>query len=126
MFSGSGKSFTMGSSSTLNIDDNSIGIIPRVIQTLFETARKKEKNDPSSTYKISVQFLELYGEDIRDLLDQTRTSKVSIRETVEGEVFVSGAREELVSSNEQMMKALEEGAKNRLTGDNRAHGNYKL
>jgi hypothetical protein len=121
----------MGSSSNINMTEETVGIIPRVIQTLFETARKKEKNDPSSTYKISVQFLELYGEDIRDLLDQTRTSKVSIRETVEGEVFVSGAREELVSSTEQMMKALEDGTKHRTTAatkmnqsSSRSHGKF--
>jgi hypothetical protein len=121
----------MGSSSNINMSEEAVGIIPRVIHTLFETARLKEKNDPSSTYKIAVQFLEIYGEDIRDLLDQTRTSKVSIRETVEGEVFVSGAREELVSSAEQMMKALEDGTKHRTTAatkmnqsSSRSHGNF--
>ena len=109
----------MGSSSDMNMSDESLGIIPRVINHLFETVAMKEKIDPSSTYKISVQFLELYGEEIRDLLDQTKTAKVTIRETADGEVFVSGAREELVNSVEQMMKALEDGTKHRTTASTR-------
>jgi hypothetical protein len=64
---------------------------------------------------VHVQFLEIYGEDIRDLLDPTKTSKVTIRETAEGEVFVSGAREEVVSSAAQMMKTLDDGTRHRMT-----------
>jgi hypothetical protein len=119
----------MGSSSDLKLTLDSIGIIPRVIKKLFEVIGQKEQEDVTSSYKVYVQFLEIYGEDMRDLLDQTRTSKVSIRESPEGEVFVSGAREELVSSYEQMMKALDEGTAHRTTAStkmnatsSRSHG----
>lgn len=112
---GSGKTYTMGSSADMQIADESHGIIPRVIRNLFEMIQQREEEDPRSTYKVHVQFLEIYGEDIRDLLDMTRTSKVSIRETRAGEVFVTGAREEFVSSFEQMMKSLEDGTRNRTT-----------
>lgn len=78
------------------LDDENTGIIPRVIRNLFELIADKEQQDPHSTYRIFVQFLEIYGEDIRDLLDETKTSKVTIRETPNGEVFVAGAKEELV------------------------------
>ncbi len=128
-YTGSGKTWTMGSSSDFKLTLESIGIIPRVIRKLFTMVRQKEQEDVSSSYKVYVQFLEIYGEDMRDLLDQTRTSKVSIRESPEGEVFVTGAREELVSSYEQMMKALEEGTKHRTTAStkmnqtsSRSHG----
>ena len=118
-FLGSGKTWTMGSSSDMNMSLHTIGIIPRVIKNLFEQVRQKEDADPTSTYKIHVQFLEIYGEDIRDLLDQTKSSNVTIRETREDGVFVSGAREELVSSYEQMMKSLEDGTKHRTTASTR-------
>ena len=72
---------------------SSFGIIPRVIHSLFEQILQREGDDPNSTYKVQVQFLEIYGEDIRDLLD--KTSKVTIRESANGEVFVSGAKEEV-------------------------------
>eukprot|EP01032_Pedospumella_encystans_P009002 gene9002-10625_t len=116
---GSGKTWTMGSSSDTNMTLQTIGIIPRVIKNLFEQVKRREASDPDSTYKIQVQFLEIYGEDIRDLLDQTKTSNVTIRETREDGVFVAGAREELVSSYEQMMKALEDGTKHRTTASTR-------
>lgn len=118
-FTGSGKTWTMGSSSDTNMSLQTIGIIPRMIKNLFEEVRRREANNPDSTYKIQVQFLEIYGEDIRDLLDQTKTSNVTIRETREDGVFVSGAREELVSSYEQMMKSLEDGTRHRTTASTR-------
>lgn len=105
----------MGSSSEQIISEDTIGIIPRVIKNLFDRIQQREDENPNHAYKVYVQFLEIYGEDIRDLLDQTRTSKVNIRETRNGEVFVTGAREELVSSYEQMVKALEDGTRNRTT-----------
>jgi hypothetical protein len=112
---GSGKTFTMGSSSDMAMNEEAQGIIPRVIRNLFQLICAKEEEDPRSAYKIRVQFLEIYGEDIKDLLDQTRSSKVTIREMRNGEVFVTGAREEFVSSYEQMMKSLEDGSRNRTT-----------
>ena len=126
-----GKTWTMGSasSSEMRLGGDNFGIIPRVIESLFEIMEQKELDDPNSTYKVQVQFLEIYGENIRDLLDPTRTSKVSIRETAAGEVFVSGAREEFVSSASQMMKTLEDGTKHRTTAStlmnltsSRSHG----
>jgi hypothetical protein len=121
----------MGSSSDMNITPQTVGIIPRMIKNLFEEIKRRDTADPNSTYKIHVQFLEIYGEDIRDLLDQTKTSNVTIRETREDGVFVSGAREELVSSYEQMMKSLEDGTRHRTTAStrmnqtsSRSHGNH--
>ena len=120
------------SSSEMRAGGDNFGIIPRVIQNIFEIMDQKEQEDPNSTYKVQVQFLEIYGENIRDLLDPTRTSKVTIRETATGEVFVSGAREEFVSSASQMMKTLEDGTKHRTTAStlmnlssSRSHGTYK-
>ncbi len=47
------------------------------------------------------QFLEIYGEDVRDLLDPTGLgSIVTIREGQNGEVNVHGAVEELVHDAE--------------------------
>ena len=117
---GSGKTWTMGSGNVSDLrsnegGDSCYGIIPRVIHDLFDMMHQKEADDPTSTYRVHVQFLEIYGEDIRDLLDPTKTSKVTIRETAGGDVFVSGAREEVVSSAAQMMKTLDDGTRHRMT-----------
>ena len=108
---GSGKSFTMGSSN--NSNDSTLGIIPRVINDIFDLIKKKE--DDNSDYKIYVQYLELYGEDIKDLLDNTKSSKVTIRENIDGEVIIVGAKEESVHSKVQMMSLLNDGTKHRTT-----------
>jgi hypothetical protein len=109
----------MGSSSDMLTTDELAGIIPRVTYTLFETVQQREAEDPNSSYKILVQFIEIYGEDIRDLLDHTKTSKVSVRESVNGDVFISGAKEEFVGSTVQMAKALEDGSRHRVTASTR-------
>ena len=114
---GSGKTYTMGSSSDNNLYNSSenVGIIPRVIHDIFDIIKVRESEDLNSVYKIQVQFLEIYGEDIKDLLDHTSTSKVSIRETINGEVYITGAKEEVVSSKAQLMKALDDGSHHRTT-----------
>jgi hypothetical protein len=109
----------MGSAAATNVPFENQGIIPRVIRDIFQLVERKEYEDRNSTYKIQIQFLEIYGEDIKDLLDQTKTSRVTIRETSSGDVFVAGAREEVVSSAEQMMKALEDGTRHRTTASTR-------
>lgn len=109
----------MGSSSSMRISGEDLGIIPRVIMTMFDMISYKEENDPNCTYRVWVQFLEIYGEEIRDLLDPTSTSKVSVRETAAGNVYVSGAREELVTSTEETMMALEKGSMSRMTASTR-------
>ena len=126
---GSGKTWTMGSASDSTITEGNFGIIPRVINNLFDMINEKEELDSSSTYKVHVQFLEIYGEEVRDLLDQTKTAKVAIRETADGELFISGAKEEFVGSFEEMMKTLDDGTKNRSTAatkmnltSSRSHG----
>eukprot|EP01041_Mallomonas_annulata_P004997 gene4997-9998_t len=113
---GSGKTFTMGSSSNLRINEEQQGIIPHVIQYVFETVHQKESEDPNCSYRVRIQFLEIYGEEIRDLLEPSLSTKVSIRETAAGEVYVTGAKELLVSSAEEMMMALERGTLSRTTG----------
>jgi hypothetical protein len=127
---GSGKTWTMGSSSDMHMSPETIGIIPRMIENLFEDVRKREEEQPGSSYTIHVQFLEIYGEDIRDLLDQThKKSDIVIRETKEDGVYVTGASEELVTSFEQLMHLLEIGTRHRVTAStkknavsSRSHG----
>jgi centromeric protein E len=114
---------------SLSLGSENFGIIPRVVWQLFDMIQQRELEDSRNTYKVHVQFIEIYGEEIRDLLDRTKTSKVAVRELPSGEVFVSGAREEVVTSAEQLMKALDDGSRHRVTAStlmnlssSRSHG----
>jgi hypothetical protein len=66
---GSGKTHTMGTGSTNGFDDESIGIVPRVFQFIFEELDRKKKQSSLSEFTIKVAFLELYNEELHDLLD---------------------------------------------------------
>lgn len=112
---GSGKTHTMGSSYDIAVDPYAEGIIPRVVRNIFEIIEQQDLIDGRRRTKVSVQFLEVYGEDIIDLLDVSKSSRITIHENSQGEVYVSGATEVEVSSSEQMMRQLEKGTKQRTT-----------
>ncbi len=79
------------------------GVIPRAISSLFDVidGAKHLSSTKGVTYLVRCQFLEIYGEDVRDLLDPTGIgSIVTIREGQNGEVNVHGAVEELVHDAE--------------------------
>lgn len=127
---GSGKTFTMGSSSSLYSDyPNADGIIPRCVRNIFDIIEQHQLVDSRRRTKVSVQFLEIYGEDIIDLLDVVRSSRITIHETPLGEVYVTGATELEVNSAEHMMRALDRGTQHRTTAatkmnqtSSRSHG----
>lgn len=95
---GSGKTFTMGSESGLAKDD--VGLIPRFLQEIFS----KTTNEQSAA-ATSVSFLEVYGEDIFDLLQEPdgeeKSRSLALREDG-GAVSVVGLTE--VTSTRQFVK----------------------
>ena len=105
----------MGSSYDIGLDPQAEGIIPRVVRNIFEIIEQQDLIDGRRRTKVSVQFLEVYGEDIIDLLDVSKSSRVAIHENPQGEVYVTGATQTEVSSSEQMMRQLEKGTKQRTT-----------
>ena len=107
----SGKTYTIYGDHT----EQGKGIVPRVADDLFNMITAKENENPLIMYRVSVQFLEIYGDEINDLLSSDhRNVKIIIRETSKGEVIVSGAKEEMVCSAEQVFRAL-------ITGSNKRH-----
>lgn len=65
---GSGKTYTMGSGMLSNSYEEEVGIIPRVITDMFNTIHDKRDSIPGSEFRVRVQFIEVYGEIIRDLM----------------------------------------------------------
>ncbi|CAM9741982.1 unnamed protein product, partial [Discosporangium mesarthrocarpum] len=112
---GSGKTYTMGSASSLRLSEEEQGIIPRVINSMFDMIRDSQEQRLHVVYTIRCQFLEIYGEDLHDLLEPAGSS-VTIREGESGEVNVHGAKEELVQGAEDMAMLLERGSLCRTTG----------
>jgi hypothetical protein len=71
---GSGKTFTMGSSAAGLGAAGQLGVIPRVIQQLYAgiAARQGE-----AMFVVKAQFLEIHNEEVRDLLHPDIPPKVS-------------------------------------------------
>uniref|UniRef100_A0A131YVY1 Kinesin family member 4/21/27 n=1 Tax=Rhipicephalus appendiculatus TaxID=34631 RepID=A0A131YVY1_RHIAP len=123
---GSGKTYTMGTGYDLHVNPHEQGIIPRAVQHLFDgiAARQQEARDqgkPPPDFKINVQFMELYNEEIFDLLSPGKDThepgrkSVKIHEDSKGEIYTVGVTAKAVQNAEQVMKCLESGALSRTT-----------
>lgn len=111
---GSGKTHTMGSGQVLNLLDEEVGIIPRVIKMIYEEVEKRKAR---SEFTIKVSFLEIYNEDIHDLLganSMVPEKPISIRED-KGSILLMGLHEETVISFEEMSMCLHRGSIQRST-----------
>jgi kinesin family protein 4/21/27 len=76
---GSGKTFTMGSEAHADGEDMCLhpGLIPRFMSDVFANLeQRKSESDAAKIesalleYRVSASFLEVYGEDVHDLLDK--------------------------------------------------------
>ncbi|XP_030556916.1 kinesin-like protein KIF21A isoform X1 [Drosophila novamexicana] len=119
---GSGKTYTMGSGLDPTSGDYRLGIIPRAIRHIFagiERMQHPEDNDVSVTnsqFSVAVQFIELYNEDIIDLLDPfNKNSTFKIHESGNGEINIAGATIKPINEPQEALKFLQQGALARTT-----------
>eukprot|EP00164_Ancoracysta_twista_P004754 GFYU01006438.1.p1 GENE.GFYU01006438.1~~GFYU01006438.1.p1 ORF type:complete len:1605 (-),score=614.63 GFYU01006438.1:18-4832(-) len=112
---GAGKTHSMGSGLGGNYADVELGIIPRVIDRIFNFI---EDIQESRETLLRVSYLEIYNEEVKDLLDtNTNNPKtIFVRENASGDIAVSGLSEEIVNSREEMLRCLERGSVSRTTG----------
>ena len=90
----------MGTGSTVGLPFDQIGIVPRVFDFLFAEIENRRKQSEFSEFSVKVQFLELYGDDLRDLLDSTPVDKATgqstkvlrITEAKNGSIGVTGLK----------------------------------
>ncbi|XP_052529554.1 chromosome-associated kinesin KIF4A isoform X1 [Tympanuchus pallidicinctus] len=109
---GSGKTYSMGGTYTASQEhDPSMGVIPRVIKLLFE--EKEQRQDWEFVLKVS--YLEIYNEDVLDLLcsSRERSSQISIREDPKGGIKIVGLTERSVTCARDTVSCLEQGNNSR-------------
>ncbi|NWS45258.1 KIF4 protein, partial [Probosciger aterrimus] len=109
---GSGKTYSMGGTYTASQEDEpSVGVIPRVIKLLFK--EKEQRQDWEFVLKVS--YLEIYNEDILDLLcpSTERPSQISIREDPKEGIKIVGLTERNVACAQEMVFCLEQGNNSR-------------
>ncbi|CAL1575138.1 unnamed protein product [Knipowitschia caucasica] len=111
---GSGKTFTMlGPSELDNFTDQLRGVIPRSFEYLFFLInREVERSQQSKSFLCKCSFIEIYNEQIYDLLD-TASASLFVRENIKKGVFVEGAVEKFVVSAAEAYQVLSLGWRNR-------------
>jgi len=106
---GSGKTYTMQ-----GVTDPAAqrGLIPRAFDHIFDTVAVAE----NTRYLIHASFLEIYNEDVRDLLADDTKARLELRERPDGDVFVKDLTLHPVSGVRACEQIMNRGWKNRATG----------
>ena len=87
------------------------GLIPRCFEAVLGAA----KTDKNKDYLIMCSYLELYNEELRDLLNFNDKMKLELRESPEKGIFVKDLKKVAVTSAGEMMKYIKIGNQNRVT-----------
>lgn len=109
---GSGKTYTIEGS------QSDPGVNTRALKELF---RIKKERQSDYSYKIKISMLEIYNEQIRDLLVEQKpnpwdeTIQPKIRKSARG-MFIDGLKEWRVESLEDVVRGIIRGKSNRSTG----------
>lgn len=122
---GTGKTFTMEGAGRKTKDGElpaDAGVIPRAVEQIFQTLESQ-----NAEYSMKVSFLELYNEELTDLLapddmskslDQEKQRKpLVLMEDGKGGVLVRGLEEEVVYSANEIYNLLEGGSGKRRTAE---------
>lgn len=86
------------------------GVIPRSIHQIFDHI-KKNKN--STEFRVAVSFLQIYMENLMDLLDTSKTN-LNIREDPRLGIFVENLTQVVVQEPVDILELIKEGAQNRV------------
>ncbi|CDW54803.1 Osmotic avoidance abnormal protein 3 [Trichuris trichiura] len=105
---GSGKSFTMQGPDNWPVQK---GIVPRTFEHIFEAISTTE----NVKFLICASYLEIYIEDVRDLLGRDTKQKLEIKEHQERGVYVAGLSMHPVHNVNECEKLLQKGMRNRAT-----------
>lgn len=110
---GSGKTHTMLGPANSWSDPIRKGLIPRSIENLFQLLDKKTQECQKFTFEVVAEFVELYNEEIFDLLNVK--NKVQLRDSGK-DIQLIGAKSETVDNSLDLMHVVERGWQSRSTG----------
>jgi kinesin family protein 11 len=119
---GTGKTFTMegerSPEGALSWEDDPLsGIIPRSLSHLFTKLNGMAEEVESYEYSLRVSYMEIYNEELVDLLSNDDSTKLRIFEdsAKKGSVLVHGLEEVIVHDKNEVFAILEKGSLRRQT-----------
>ncbi|KAJ0397964.1 hypothetical protein P43SY_003872 [Pythium insidiosum] len=115
---GTGKTHTMtgdtGDPKGGARSDEQQGIIPRVVRAIFA---KMQEAQQRTEFTLRVEYIEIYNEELRDLLHPDTPSKqLAIREDGEGNIVTAGVKSQVATSKDAVLRLLVLGGASRVTG----------
>ncbi|KAJ2845171.1 hypothetical protein IWW36_004893, partial [Coemansia brasiliensis] len=114
---GSGKTFSMGTGLARSAAEvESPGVVPRAIGEIWKSLEQREST--GLTFSIEVSFLELYNEDLIDLLNPRAapgSRGPTIREDNRGNMVLVGVERKVAHTPEDVLELLHQGALSRTT-----------
>jgi kinesin family protein 11 len=125
---GTGKTFTMEGNRSSSIDSTTnelevhcdAGIIPRAAYHIFSMLEKS-----SNEYTVRVSFLELYNEELVDLLGNSAEGLKIFEDNGRKGVTVHNLEEVPVNNAEDIFKILDRGFKKRQTAETNLNKNSR-
>ncbi|CAO1306448.1 unnamed protein product [Diamesa hyperborea] len=105
---GTGKTFTMEG---IRGHQEQKGIIPRAFEQIWSHINRTK----NMNFLVEVSYLEIYMEELRDLLKPNTTASLELRERDFG-VYVPNLHSVLCKSVDDMLNVMNHGNKNRTTG----------
>ena len=120
---GTGKTYTMQGETDSRPDSSQCmpddaGVIPRAVDHIFRALEAA-----GAEYSIKCTFLELYNEEITDLLSKeditnpNERKRLQLMEDQKGQVLVRGLEEVTVTNSDEIFKVLEDGTARRKTAE---------
>ncbi|RZF32357.1 hypothetical protein LSTR_LSTR001821 [Laodelphax striatellus] len=106
---GCGKSFSMQG---VKDPASQRGIIPRAFEHIFEAISLVD----NVKYLVLASYLEIYNEEIRDLLGNDSKRKLDLKESADRGVYVSDLSHHAVSSVTECQELMDKGWRNRSVG----------
>jgi len=107
---GCGKTHTMMG---VTADENLKGVIPRAFDHIFGNI----KSTSQKNFLIRCSFIEIYNEEIHDLVGDDVKARLDLKESPEKGVFIKGLSMHVVKSVPEIQKLMTLGFKNRSVGE---------
>lgn len=112
---GTGKTYTMEGVRNEKLplsDQDDRGIIPRTFEQIFQTIEQSNNKQ----YLVFSSYLEIYQEEIQDLLEAKSKGKCELREDKDVGVYVNNLNKYICKNVQEILKVMQEGNKNRTIG----------
>nr|CAD7400292.1 unnamed protein product [Timema cristinae] len=110
---GSGKTYTMEG---VQENKDEWGIVPNAIHHIFLAIDQATDKDKSIYFSVRVSYVEVYNDNIHDLLSEDHMASLSIREDPLHGVFVKRLTGFVVASSTDLYNVTTLGNRNRATG----------